>query len=552
MITAHRVSPLQQDDPERLGDYQLTGRLGSGPMGTVFLGRDAAGFDVAIKTLNPALAANREARERFISSFARVRQVPHFCTAVVRAVKLDSFPPFAVTDYLDGPTLRQVVEANGTLAGTDLFDLALGLATALSGIHHAGVVHRNLNHDNVLLASDGVKVVDFEMACASGPAGQDPAVDILAWAALITYAATARVSPRGAPPEIVAAQIRKQGLLLEETGPGLRPIIERALDEDALVRPDAQQLLAMLHANRSEIVGGTGPATAPAAEPEWPGPVSGRPHTGPDTPAKGPHRPLHARPRTRHSRWPAIVLAVLVAAGLVAVGIAERRGMLQTGRAPALADADNRSSAPPSAAATARAAAPAPLPVPAEPQGGQPIIRDSLAAVGQWFYTGTPGAGDKCSIAGGMHVTLAAPRSFQCIGPTEQIEDDFDVRVTATLQSPGSCAAIWFHWRNGKGGHVLRACQAAVTVAADKRDNDQVFGRLPLSPATALGHATKIHVVVRNGRVDVYRDGTFIGTVPLPDGEPTGGQVLLGSGVGEQSGRAPYTVTLKDVDIRSL
>jgi hypothetical protein len=99
---------------------------------------------------------------------------------------------------------------------------------------------------------------------------------------------------------------------------------------------------------------------------------------------------------------------------------------------------------------------------------------------------------------------------------------------------------------------VLRACQAAVTVAADKRDNDQVFGRLPLSPATALGHATKIHVVVRNGRVDVYRDGTFIGTVPLPDGEPTGGQVLLGSGVGEQSGRAPYTVTLKDVDIRSL
>ncbi|PRY15073.1 hypothetical protein CLV70_1671, partial [Pseudosporangium ferrugineum] len=78
MDTAYRVSPLRTDDPERLGDYVLTGRLGSGGMAVVYLAEDPDGTYVAIKLIHASLAHDPEFRARFRGEVDRARLVPSF------------------------------------------------------------------------------------------------------------------------------------------------------------------------------------------------------------------------------------------------------------------------------------------------------------------------------------------------------------------------------------------------------------------------------------------------------------------------------------------
>jgi len=81
--------PLRADDPEYIGDYELLGRLGSGGMGTVFLGCTPQNRTVAIKVVRADLMRDPEFLGRFRSEVTRARQVPPFCTAEVIDADLD-------------------------------------------------------------------------------------------------------------------------------------------------------------------------------------------------------------------------------------------------------------------------------------------------------------------------------------------------------------------------------------------------------------------------------------------------------------------------------
>jgi eukaryotic-like serine/threonine-protein kinase len=78
----------------------------------------------------------------------------------------ESATPFLATEYVDGPSLAEYVSVNGSLGPDMLVGLAAGLAEALTAIHAAGVVHRDLKPGNVLLTSTGPKVIDFGIAQA--------------------------------------------------------------------------------------------------------------------------------------------------------------------------------------------------------------------------------------------------------------------------------------------------------------------------------------------------------------------------------------------------
>src|SRR2546423_5708398 len=138
------TEPLRTADPTRLGAYRLTGRLGRGGMGTVYRGEDEAGHPVAVKVINPELTSDPAFRERFRREVTAARRVRRFSTAAVLDARLDGEPLYVVTEFVDGPTLEQAVEENGPLRGGALEGLAVGIATALSTIHGAGIVHRDL------------------------------------------------------------------------------------------------------------------------------------------------------------------------------------------------------------------------------------------------------------------------------------------------------------------------------------------------------------------------------------------------------------------------
>jgi hypothetical protein len=142
--------------------------------------------------------------------------------------------------------------------------------------------------------------------------------------------------------------------------------------------------------------------------------------------------------------------------------------------------------------------------------------------------------------------------TYRCVGPTKNVADDFGVQVTTALQSTGSCSAVWFHWVPGIGGHILKICQDSLSVAADKPDDHKVYGTLTLNRPIRLKTATRVHLVLRGQRAEIYRAGAFVGSVPIPDGEPDTGQVVLGISVDALSEPPPFTVTFAALEIRSL
>src|ERR1700759_1500304 len=135
-------------------------------MGVVYLAETRAGQPVAVKVLRPELADNPEFRTRFGREVTALTRIQGVCTVRVIEADTEAPKPFLVTEYADGPSLSEYVDAYGPLDPQMLYGLATGLAEALAAIHAAGVVHRDLKPGNVLLTPEGPKVIGFGIAQA--------------------------------------------------------------------------------------------------------------------------------------------------------------------------------------------------------------------------------------------------------------------------------------------------------------------------------------------------------------------------------------------------
>ena len=135
-------------------------------MGVVYLASDAAERPVAIKVLRQGVAAEETARRRLAHEVETMRRVSSPYVAEVVDADLAGNPPYIVTRFVPGKTLEDVVAAEGPLAGAALASLATGLTSALTAVHAAGVVHRDLKPGNVMLLDGEPVVIDFGIAQA--------------------------------------------------------------------------------------------------------------------------------------------------------------------------------------------------------------------------------------------------------------------------------------------------------------------------------------------------------------------------------------------------
>ncbi|WP_396452997.1 serine/threonine-protein kinase, partial [Actinomadura sp.] len=156
--------PLRPNDPREVGGFRLTSRIGEGAQGTVYLGESDTGQRVAVKLLHADFGRDPRARTAFERELAAARRVAPFCTARILAATADGDLPHIITEYVDGPSLKDMIAERGAASPDEQVRLAIGTATALAAIHEAGVVHRDFKPANVLLGPDGPKVIDFGIA----------------------------------------------------------------------------------------------------------------------------------------------------------------------------------------------------------------------------------------------------------------------------------------------------------------------------------------------------------------------------------------------------
>jgi serine/threonine protein kinase/Tfp pilus assembly protein PilF len=149
----------------RLNHYEIRAHIGTGGMGEVYQAVDVELERVlALKILPAEFADDPSRMRRFIQEARAASGLNHPNIITIYEINHQHRPPFIATEYIDGLTLRKRIKA-GPLPIADAMETAIQIASALEAAHEAGIVHRDVKPENVMLRKDGyVKVLDFGLA----------------------------------------------------------------------------------------------------------------------------------------------------------------------------------------------------------------------------------------------------------------------------------------------------------------------------------------------------------------------------------------------------
>jgi len=537
------VQALRPGDVVEIAGYRLLGRLGQGGMGTVYLAESATGQKVALKVIQDHLLDQPEFRARFSGEVERAKNVPPFCTAEVLDADPEHEPPYLVVEYVDGPTLSDIVRESGPLAGAALHSLGIGMATALTAIHNSGVIHRDLKPANVLLPRGGVKVIDFGLARASAEATQltqtdqvmgtipyiaperlgpldrpiSPAADVFAWGAVMVYAATGHTPFGGDTPAATAVRIMTEEPNLDGVSSALHEIIAQTLQKSPADRPTARELLDRLvslgatsHVSKEVL---RPAAAAQAMEPTSLGLLGDGDESGPVVVS------------TRRRRSLVLLAGLATVAVLATAGVFASSYLLR--QVDANADKPTNPSASPSVTATATesptttvSATADPLPRLTTPAGWYEIIPPGALTAPQYWQASTA-----CKFGPTGYTVSATSGVAPCNMSPPRNSRDVAVGVRLLLLTPDTCAAVWFRFSPKTGGYAIRLCRESVTLY-DYRPPAKPGGKwssvkvndwpLPAGTSLAIGQPIDVGVVVEGDRVSLHLDDHYQGARPLP------------------------------------
>ncbi|MGH3352151.1 MAG: protein kinase domain-containing protein [Nocardioides sp.] len=369
---------LTPNDPREMGPYALSGRLGHGGMGVVYLGEDDEGTRAAVKAILPELTSDPGFRARFEREIEAAKKVRSRFTADVLAADAEAEHPWMASEYIADPPLSQLVGSGRRLTEIDVRQLVAGVAEALAAVHDVGLVHRDIKPGNILYGDTDPCLIDLGIAravdgTALTQAGKavgtygyqapeqvqtgtfSSAVDIWALGLVAFVAATGRWPFTG--------EIGSMGHLLKGESANLsfcpdylRPLVAACLAEAPSARPSAADILAtngdwsLLPAPATEeeettirTLPGTGTADLPV-------PPVAMPVPAPDTGSVAASQPAQTPQPARLGRRGKLIAVVAAAVVLLSAGVAVASN---PGLVPGLDDTPSGEEASPSAKPTA-------------------------------------------------------------------------------------------------------------------------------------------------------------------------------------------------------
>jgi beta-lactam-binding protein with PASTA domain len=245
--------------------YHVVSRIAHGGMATVYLATDTRlDREVAIKVMHADLARDAEFVNRFIGEAKSVARLSHPNIVAVFDQGSDGQFLYLAMEYVPGPTLRALLRERRWLPWPEALSLMEPILAALGAAHQAGIVHRDVKPENVLITPDGrVKVVDFGLARASAAVGNTRAGVIIG---SVAYIAPEQVT--GAPTD-ARTDVYAAGIMLFEMLTGRQPY-----------SGETPLAVAYAHVNSdvppvSALVGGIPPAldqlvrAATSRDPQW-------------------------------------------------------------------------------------------------------------------------------------------------------------------------------------------------------------------------------------------------------------------------------------------
>jgi len=155
--------------PQRIGKYEVVGKLGQGAMGEVFRAHDPVlNRDVAVKRITAGLDADEMVRKRFHREAQSAALLNHPNIITVYELGLEAGQPFMAMELLDGIDLKHAL-ATRTMTLDEKVGVVLQVCEGLAFAHAHGIVHRDLKPANIhILPSGKVKIMDFGLARLSG------------------------------------------------------------------------------------------------------------------------------------------------------------------------------------------------------------------------------------------------------------------------------------------------------------------------------------------------------------------------------------------------
>jgi serine/threonine protein kinase len=158
-LSRYRDQPLD-------GKYRILERLGAGGMGEVYKVEHVyLGTIRVVKVIHPQISASSEAAERFLREARMATKVQHPNVATLHDFSgLPDGSHYMVWEFIDGENLAQVMKRRGALPARQAVRIAIDALHGLEAIHRAGIVHRDISPENLMITNTGVKIIDLGVA----------------------------------------------------------------------------------------------------------------------------------------------------------------------------------------------------------------------------------------------------------------------------------------------------------------------------------------------------------------------------------------------------